>query len=86
MWSGSIEIEAVRLAPSRISKCELSGLEEQVTLTATGSEQSVSSSIQAVEVIGSVDLAKKSPVSLGEALDGELGVRNGALDRVRRVL
>lgn len=53
---------------------QLGGLQEQVTVTASGTEQSVSSSIQAVEVIGSVQLAKKSPVSLGEALDGELGV------------
>jgi iron complex outermembrane receptor protein len=53
---------------------ELSGLREQVTVTATGTEQSLSSSIQSVDVLGSVDLAKKSPVSLGEALDGELGV------------
>jgi iron complex outermembrane receptor protein len=53
---------------------QLSGLQEQVTVTATGTEQAVSSSIQSVGVIGSVDLAKKSPVSLGEALDGELGV------------
>jgi len=53
---------------------QLSGLQEQVTVTASGTEQAVSSSIQSVEVIGSVDLAKKSPVSLGEALDGELGV------------
>ena len=45
-----------------------------MTVTATGTEQSVSSSIQSVEVIGSIDLAKRSPVSLGEALDGELGV------------
>ena len=53
---------------------ELSGLQEQVTVTATGAEQAVSTSIQSVDVLGSVDLAKKSPVSLGEALDGELGV------------
>ena len=53
---------------------QLGGLQEQVTVTATGTEQSLSNSIQSVEVIGSVDLAKKSPVSLGEALDGELGV------------
>ncbi len=53
---------------------ELSTLREEVTITATGTEQAVSSSIQSVEVLGSVDLAKKSPVSLGEALDGELGV------------
>ena len=53
---------------------ELSGVSEQVNITATGTEQAVSSSIQSVEVIGSVDLAKKSTVSLGEALDGELGI------------
>ncbi|HEV2836735.1 MAG TPA: TonB-dependent receptor [Pyrinomonadaceae bacterium] len=52
----------------------LTGLNEQVTVTATGSEQAISSSIQSVDVLGSVDLAKKSPVSLGEALDGQLGV------------
>jgi iron complex outermembrane receptor protein len=53
----------------------LSGLqEEQVTITATGTDQTVSSSLQSVDVLGSIDLAKKSPVSLGEALDGELGV------------
>ena len=55
-------------------RIDLSGVSEQVTVTATGTEQATSSSIQSVEVIGSVDLAKKSPVSLGEALDGELGV------------
>ena len=55
-------------------RIELSGLREQVNVTATGTEQALSSSIQSVDVLGSVDLAKKSPVSLGEALDGELGV------------
>ncbi len=55
-------------------RIEISGVSEQVTVTATGTEQAVSSSIQSVEVIGSIELAKKSPVSLGEALDGELGV------------
>ncbi len=53
---------------------QLSGLEEEVTVTATGTEQALSNSIQSVAVIGSVELAKKNSVSLGEALDGELGV------------
>jgi iron complex outermembrane receptor protein len=53
---------------------ELTGLREQVTVTAMGAEQAVSSSIQSVDVLGALDLAKKSPVSLGEAVDGELGV------------
>ncbi len=55
-------------------RIQLARMREQVTITATGTEQAASSSIQSVEVIGSVDLAKKNPVSLGEALDGELGV------------
>ena len=55
-------------------KFELTGVREEVTVTATGAEQAVSSSIQSVEVLGSIELAKKSPVSLGEALDGELGI------------
>lgn len=53
---------------------ELSGVREEVTITATGVEEAVSSSIQAVDVIGSIELAKKNTASLGEALDGELGV------------
>lgn len=53
---------------------ELTGVREEVTVTATGTEQAVSSSIQSVDVLGSIELAKKSPVSLGEALDGELGI------------
>ncbi len=52
----------------------LSGVSEQVTITTTGSEQAVSSSIQSVDVIGSTDLAKKNPASLGAALDQEAGV------------
>jgi iron complex outermembrane receptor protein len=53
---------------------ELTGVREEVTVTATGAEQAVSNSIQSVDVIGSVELAKKNPVSLGESLDGELGI------------
>ena len=71
-------IRSIQISPGASAvldfQVQLGGLEEQVTVTATGNEQSTSSSIQSVEVIGSVDLAKKSPVSLGEALDGELGV------------
>src|SRR5215203_3612747 len=55
-------------------KIELTGVREEVTVTATGTEQALSSSIQSVDVLGSIELAKKSPVSLGEALDGELGI------------
>jgi iron complex outermembrane receptor protein len=53
---------------------ELSAVREQVTITATGSAETTFNSIQSVTVIGSQELAKKNPVSLGEALDFELGV------------
>lgn len=53
---------------------ELSAVREQVTVTATGSEETTFNSIQSVTVVGSQELAKKNPVSLGEALDFELGV------------
>lgn len=65
---------AVGVTTSLDFRVQLSGLDEQVTVTASGTEQTLSSSIQSVEIIGSIDLAKKSSVSLGEALDGELGV------------
>ncbi|HEU4869568.1 MAG TPA: carboxypeptidase-like regulatory domain-containing protein, partial [Pyrinomonadaceae bacterium] len=37
---------------------ELSSLREEVTVTATGDEQAVSTSLQSVEVLGSIELAK----------------------------
>jgi iron complex outermembrane receptor protein len=52
----------------------LEAVREQVTITATGSEETTFNSIQSVTIIGSLDLAKKNPISLGEALDHELGV------------
>jgi iron complex outermembrane recepter protein len=52
----------------------LEAVREQVTVTATGSEETTFNSIQSVTIIGSLDLAKKNPISLGEALDHELGV------------
>src|SRR5262249_32468807 len=47
---------------------------ESVTVTATGSEETTFNSIQSGTVLGSLVLTKKKPVSLGEALDNELGV------------
>lgn len=71
-------VQSVEIAPGAAGKLDiqlqLSGLREQVTVTATGTQQAVSSSIQSVDVIGSADLAKKNPVSLGEALDHEGGI------------
>ncbi len=52
----------------------LAAVREQVTITATGSAEAVSSSYQAVNSIGALELAQKNPVSIGEALEGQLGV------------
>jgi iron complex outermembrane receptor protein len=52
----------------------LEAVREQITVTATGNEETTFNSIQSVTIIGSLDLAKKNPISLGEALDHELGV------------
>lgn len=70
-------LHSVTVSPTgatRDFQIQLTGLRETVTVTATGTEQAVASSIQSVTVLGSTDLAQKNPTSLGEALDNELGV------------
>jgi iron complex outermembrane recepter protein len=71
-------VRTVQITPGATAtadfQIELSSVREQVTITATGSEETTFNSIQSVTVIGSQELAKKNPVSLGEALDFELGV------------
>lgn len=52
----------------------LAPISEQVTVTATGSAEAVSSSYQSVISIGSLELAQRNPVSIGEALDYQPGV------------
>lgn len=47
---------------------------EEVTVTASGNEESSFNSIQSVTSLTAVELAEKNPQSLGEALDHELGV------------
>jgi iron complex outermembrane receptor protein len=86
---GKYDISAhLERTPDILTKTEISGgqtvtadfeirleaVREQVTVTATGSEETTFNSIQSVTIIGSLDLAKKNPLSLGEALDHELGV------------
>ena len=69
----SVEVKA-GAANTLDIQLQLTGMKEQVTVTATGQQQAVSSSIQSVDVIGSTDLAKKNPASLGAALENEAGV------------
>ncbi|MCA1626440.1 MAG: TonB-dependent receptor plug domain-containing protein, partial [Acidobacteria bacterium] len=51
-----------------------SALKEQITVTATGSEQSVFESFQSVTTLDNLRLAEESHPSLGEVLDKEPGV------------
>ena len=52
----------------------LAAMSEQVTVTATGSPEAVNSAYHAVNSVGALDLVQKNTVSIGEALDGQVGV------------
>jgi iron complex outermembrane receptor protein len=52
----------------------LTGVKEQITVTASGNDESSFNSIQSVTSLGSIELAQKNTASLGEALDHQLGV------------
>jgi iron complex outermembrane receptor protein len=52
----------------------LTARREEVTVTATGNEETSFNSIQSVTSLTSVQLTEKNPQSLGEVLDHELGV------------
>jgi iron complex outermembrane receptor protein len=53
---------------------KLRGIREQVTISATGAEQSTFESFQSVVSLDSIDLAEKGQPSLGEVLDRQPGV------------
>ena len=52
----------------------LAPVSEQVTVTASGSAEAVNSSYQSVNSVGALELAQRNPVSIGEALEYQLGV------------
>jgi iron complex outermembrane receptor protein len=52
----------------------LTGIKEDVTVTSTGSEQSVFESFQSVNTLDSIKLAEESSSSIGEVLDKQPGV------------
>lgn len=53
---------------------EIAALKEQVTVTASGEEQSVFDSFQTVTSVGSTRIAEKASSSIGEVLENESGV------------
>jgi len=52
----------------------LAAVREQVTVTASGREESAFESFQSTSTVGSLELVQKSPVSLGDLLEGQPGV------------
>lgn len=53
---------------------QISSLKEQVTVTASGTEQSTFDSFQTVSSVGSTKIAERASTSLGEVLESETGV------------
>jgi len=53
---------------------DVTSVREEVTVSATGSTEAVTSSYQPVTAVGVLELAQKNPVSIGEALEFQLGV------------
>jgi iron complex outermembrane receptor protein len=52
----------------------LAPVREEVIVTASGSAESVDASYQSVNSVGALELAQRNPVSIGEALEGQLGI------------
>src|SRR5262249_12631917 len=52
----------------------LTMISEQVTVTATGSAEAVSASYHSVTSVGALELSQRNPISIGEALEYQLGV------------
>lgn len=55
-------------------KLQISSLKEEVTVTSSGTEQSVFDSFQTVNSVGSARIMEKASTSLGEVLESETGV------------
>ena len=55
-------------------KLQITSLKEQVTVTSSGTEQSVFDSFQTVNSVGSARIMEKASTSLGEVLESETGV------------
>ncbi len=52
----------------------LSSIREQVTVTASGTEEATANSYQPVTTVSALEIAERNPISLGEALDNQPGI------------
>lgn len=57
-------------------KLSLTSIREQVTVTTTGTAESIENSYQSVTSVGALELARENPISIGEALKNQPGVAN----------
>lgn len=55
-------------------RLQLSGVKEDVTVTASGSEQSTFDAIETVDTVNSSQITERAAVGLGDVLDNEAGV------------
>ena len=55
-------------------RLSLASVSEQVTVTASGSAEAINSAYQPVTSVGAIELAQKNSVSIGEALENQLGI------------
>ena len=82
MHALSDQSQTVTITPGAVVtadfKLRLSPVKQEVTVTATGQEQTTFDAIQTVAALDTVDLALKSETSLGEVLDGQPGVAKRA--------
>ena len=73
--SDMVKLVAISSGTSTVNfELSLGAISEQVTVTATGSLESVNNSYQSVTTVGALKLAEKNTLSIGEALDNQPGV------------
>lgn len=69
-----VQVSAANSALTQDFTLQISSLREQVTVTASGTEQSTFDSFQTVSSVGSTKIAERASTSLGEVLESETGV------------
>lgn len=67
-------VDAMNVATTVDFEVTLNSINEQITVTASGSMESTRNSYQAVSTVGAVQIAEKAPLSIGDAIDRQPGV------------
>lgn len=71
-------VQSVTISPGETTIADfqltLSSIREEITVTASGDTQTTFEAFQSVASLNSLELAQRSPTTLGEVLQGQLGV------------